>query len=250
MKPKSLSSEDDDDALMHNSYVLGRGNADSLQFEWETTAWSLCSQTCGGGGLQVRAAQCMVRLNNVSRTVDSTLCVDAGMEAPMVLQSCGSDSCPRWVTGPWSECSEGRCLGLSRSIQRRPVSCRLANDTAVDDEQCDPSSRPQDQQECFSELCRGVWKVGEWSECTATCGGSGFRTRILRCVWYGTDKPAGDSCRSQDRPEVLQGCEALPCGAVRENCEDHSRNCQMVRQFTMCHLKNYHDLCCATCNHS
>lgn len=250
VKPKSRSLEDEDDALMHNSYVLGRGNADSLQFEWETTSWSLCSQTCGGGGLQVRAAQCMVRLNNVSRTVDSTLCVDAGMEAPMVLQSCGSDSCPRWVTGPWSECSEGRCLGLSRSIQRRPVSCRLANDTAVEDEQCDPSTRPQDQQECFSELCRGVWKVGEWSECTATCGGSGFRTRILRCVWYGTDKPAGDSCRSQDRPEVLQGCEALPCGAVRENCEDHSRNCQMVRQFNMCHLKDYHNLCCVTCNHS
>lgn len=245
-----LPPEDEDQLGVPNSYVLGRGNADNLHFEWSTTPWSACSQTCGGSGLQVRATQCMVRLHNVSRTVDSTLCVEAGLEAPQILQRCGSTGCPLWVTGAWSQCSEGRCFTLSTSVQERLVACRLPDGAPADDKLCDASVRPQDQQECYSERCRGVWKVGDWSECTATCGESGFRTRILRCVWYGTDKPAGDSCRNQDRPEVLQACEAPPCNATRQACEDHSRNCQMIRRFRMCHMKNYHDICCATCERS
>ncbi|EEC14443.1 hypothetical protein IscW_ISCW021248 [Ixodes scapularis] len=209
-----LPPDDEDQLGVPNSYVLGRGNADNLQFEWSTTPWSACSQTCGGSGLQVRSTQCMVRLHNVSRTVDSTLC--AGLEAPQILQRCGSAGCPLWVTGSWSQCSDGRCFTLSTSVQERLVECRLPDGTPVDEKLCDASTRPQDQQECLSERCRGVWKVGDWSECTATCGESGFRTRILRCVWYGTDKPAGDSCRNQDRPEVLQGCDAPPCNATSE----------------------------------
>lgn len=53
--------------------------------------------------MQVRATQCMVRLGNVSRPVDSTLCVDNGLEAPEILQRCGFVDCPQWFTGPWSQ---------------------------------------------------------------------------------------------------------------------------------------------------
>lgn len=53
--------------------------------------------------LQVRSAQCMVSLNNVSKPVDATLCEDAGHPAPTTVQSCGYRDCPHWETAPWSQ---------------------------------------------------------------------------------------------------------------------------------------------------
>ncbi|XP_064474423.1 protein madd-4-like isoform X2 [Ornithodoros turicata] len=241
---------EDEDMGSSDSYVLGKGSAESLTFEWSTTPWSACSQTCGGNGLQVRATQCMVRLHNVSRTVDNSLCVDAGLETPQMLEKCGLPECPQWATGPWSQCSERACFTLNTSTQEREVSCRLPNASTVEPSWCSASSKPMTQQRCFSDRCIGVWKAGEWSECTATCGEKGFRTRILQCVWFGTDKPAGNSCLHQSRPEVLQTCTAPPCSNSENTCEDHSRNCHMLPTFHMCHMKNYHDLCCATCEQS
>lgn len=39
-------------------------NGEDIKVEWVTTDWSKCSLTCGGGGFQMRAAQCMVYLLN------------------------------------------------------------------------------------------------------------------------------------------------------------------------------------------
>lgn len=75
------------------------GKEEQLKFEWLVTPWSKCSQTCGGSGFQVRAAQCIVRLNdNVTRSVDSSLCSaeDAGLltsdgRPPTTVQKCGKN---------------------------------------------------------------------------------------------------------------------------------------------------------------
>ncbi|CAN8005159.1 unnamed protein product [Ixodes hexagonus] len=210
-----------------------------------TTRIATCSKSCDGG-VKTRKIHCQRELA-YGTLADLPPSKCASRRKPRTVKPCNTKPCRK---GNPSSCSEGRCFTLSTSVQERLVECRLPDSTLVDEKLCDASVRPQDQQECYSERCRGVWKVGDWSECTATCGESGFRTRILRCVWYGSDKPAGDSCRNQDRPEVLQGCDAPPCNATRQTCEDHSRNCQMIRRFRMCHMKNYHDLCCATCERS
>lgn len=98
------------------------GKAENLKFEWLVTPWSKCSQTCGGSGFQVRAVQCLVRLNNVTKSVESTLCEDAGLpdpdgrapgtytKQPATVQKCGLDSCPKWKTGPWTPCHQSRCF--------------------------------------------------------------------------------------------------------------------------------------------
>lgn len=52
----------------------------------------------------------MVRLNNVTRNVDSNLCVDAGLFTPATIQKCGAETCPRWVPGDWTPCYESRCF--------------------------------------------------------------------------------------------------------------------------------------------
>ncbi|XP_069958096.1 protein madd-4-like isoform X3 [Cherax quadricarinatus] len=195
--------------------ILGKGTRDSLEFEWQMTNWSECSQTCGftssSSGYQVRSIQCLVRVNNVSRPVDGALCVDAGLEAPVTIQRCGLTECPQWHFGEWSECESSRCFTLHYAFQRRDVVCRLHNGTVVSASQCDDRTRPRHRQECYNYQCSGVWRVGEWSECTAPCGGQGYRTRLLQCVWNGTKKAAGNACRELPRPEVVRWCDGEPC---------------------------------------
>lgn len=41
--------------------ILGKGTRENLKFEWKTTPWSVCSQTCGGNGYQFRTMRCVVR---------------------------------------------------------------------------------------------------------------------------------------------------------------------------------------------
>ena len=60
---------------------------------------------------QVRAAQCIVRLDNVTKSVEGGLCEDAGLEtAPATVQKCGLDTCPRWQAGAWTPCLQSRCF--------------------------------------------------------------------------------------------------------------------------------------------
>jgi len=93
-----------------------------LKFEWLLTPWSKCSQTCGGSGFQVRAVQCIVRHNNVTKSVEASLCEDAGLanpdapgvkgrpSMPATVQKCGLDTCPHWVAGSWTPCHQSRCF--------------------------------------------------------------------------------------------------------------------------------------------
>ena len=57
-------------------------------------------------------------------------------------------------------------------MQRRDVTCRLVEDmengqqniTLLDPSKCDDTTRPLQRQECYNDACKGVWRVGEWSE--------------------------------------------------------------------------------------
>ncbi|XP_068204761.1 ADAMTS-like protein 1 [Palaemon carinicauda] len=237
---------------------LGKGTRDSLEFEWQMTNWSECSQTCGftstSSGFQVRSIQCLVRVNNVSRPVDGALCQDAGLEAPVTMQKCGLTECPQWHFDEWSECESSRCYTLNKAFQRRNVVCQLHNGTIVNSEQCDVRTRPRHRQECYNQHCTGVWRVGDWSECTAPCGGHGYRTRLLQCVWNGTKKAAGNACRELPRPEVVRWCDGQPCPdpslektSGAKDCRDRNKYCNIVRRVNMCRVQNYREQCCRSC---
>lgn len=96
-------------------------------------------------------------------------------------------------------------------MQRRRVTCRFPNGTAVEARLCPRRQRPASRQECYNDLCKGSWRVEPWAACLARCGAAGYQTRILRCVWYGTRKPAGNTCRDQPRPKVVKSCVGPPC---------------------------------------
>ncbi|KAF2367243.1 Thrombospondin type-1 (TSP1) repeat [Trinorchestia longiramus] len=284
-------------ALTSSSSLFGKpeflgtaASRDTLVFEWQITNWSECSHTCGysgsPGGFQVRSTQCMVRVGNVSKPTEAQLCEDAGLTAPPTIQDCGLQECPQWAVGAWSTCKTSRCFTLHYAHQRRKVSCETHTGSITSSSQCDKVTKPRHKRECYNVDCVGVWRTGDWSQvrvwwtedwsqvrvwwtgdwsqCMAPCGGQGYRTRLLQCVWNGTRTAAGNACRDQKRPEVVRWCDASPCtdsqaapsgdGVSNSNtergegeCGDRSRYCNIVRRMNMCRVQHYRELCCHSC---
>ncbi|XP_072752952.1 ADAMTS-like protein 1 isoform X2 [Anoplolepis gracilipes] len=235
-----------------------------LVFEWVTTDWSECTQTCGGSGFQMRGAQCTVRsmkLDGDSKhispgtVIGQKLCEDAGHPVPQKVRPCGIDRCPQWYTTEWTSCETSRCFNWKTAMQKRDISCRLVDDTEdgqknvtlLDPDKCDEATRPVQRQECYNDACKGVWRVGEWTECGASCGEDGIKYRILQCVWFGTKKPAGNACRDIPRPPVMKTCRGPPCPQSPEDCKDHSQLCSRVKIMNMCKVPLYKKQCCASC---
>ncbi len=50
------------------------------------------------------------------------------------------------------------------AMQKREVLCQAPNGSLVPDAWCEASEKPTTKQECYNDLCKGTWKVGEWTE--------------------------------------------------------------------------------------
>ncbi|XP_055381952.1 protein madd-4 [Condylostylus longicornis] len=225
--------------------ILGHGTKDDIQFEWMATEWTECSIYCGAGGLRRRQVYCMVKLENKTQRVDNALCEDAGIEIPDTFESCGNYECPQWESGLWTKCQKSRCLRKYTAIQRREIICKFSNSTLSN--KCEENERPIERQECFNKECRGIWRVEPWSECNAACGKQGIKYRILRCVWHGTRRPAGNACRDHPRPTVMKTCKGPPCLSNLIECADTSKYCKNVRIMGLCRLYRYRQKCCKSC---
>ncbi|XP_029672449.1 protein madd-4 isoform X3 [Formica exsecta] len=252
------------DPFVESLAVLATDNV--LVFEWITTDWSKCSQTCGGSGFQMRGAQCTVRSKKLdgdskpfspATVIGQKLCEDAGHPVPQKVRPCGRGRCPQWHATEWTPCEMSRCFNWKTAMQKRDVSCRLVYDTEedsqknftlVDPGKCDETTKPLQRQECYNDACKGVWRVGEWTECTASCEEDGIKYRILQCVWFGTKKPAGNACRDIPRPPVMKTCRGPPCPQSPEDCKDHSQLCSRVKIMNMCKVPLYKKQCCASCH--
>lgn len=110
----AMDQDEKEDETSYEPQVLGKGTKDNLIFEWITTDWSKCSETCGGNGFQMRAARCIVRLHNTTQGVDDNLCDDAGLEHVKTIRKCGFDECPKWTVSEWSPCEKSKCFALNK----------------------------------------------------------------------------------------------------------------------------------------
>lgn len=114
----------------------------------------------------------MVRAKNTTKIVDNILCEDAGLNAPSSFEKCGNIECPRWETGAWSSCQKSKCFAMHVALQKRDVKCTFnsvtttstSNSSSIVPYQCDDSEKPTTKQECYNELCKGVWRIEQWSE--------------------------------------------------------------------------------------
>jgi hypothetical protein len=52
----------------------------------------------------------MVKLNNMTQSVDNNLCEDARLPTPVTIQKCETDDCPQWTVTEWKPCEESKCF--------------------------------------------------------------------------------------------------------------------------------------------
>ncbi|KAJ7997853.1 hypothetical protein DPEC_G00216470 [Dallia pectoralis] len=139
---------------------------------WKVNRWSMCSVSCGVG-VQTREVFC--RLKATGRVTEE-FC--GAHSRPASTQPCQTTECHQhiWAAAEWQDCN----ATCGNGMRTRKVLCMRAGLTPVQDDACDPSSRPAPHQPCSGSPCRYMWTTGEWSQCSATCGVS-YQQRIVSC---------------------------------------------------------------------
>ncbi|CAN9509520.1 unnamed protein product [Ophioblennius macclurei] len=211
---------------------------------WRADAWSPCSASCGGGS-QTRTVRCLNGPEGGSIEVESQQCLITG-KRPSDSRMCNILPCARWGMTSWGPC-HGPCVGPSLATQHRHVYCQDANGTKVRYRSCSGLQRPSSTRNCSADMCALQWRVGPWTQCTASCGRHGFQSRHVTCVHHRTGKATRDHhCRWRPRPPSWQRCNIVSCGRAGE-CRDSTKYCENVRQLDLCPLPQFQSRCCHSC---
>ncbi|XP_073474360.1 A disintegrin and metalloproteinase with thrombospondin motifs 7 [Aquarana catesbeiana] len=121
-----------------------------------------------------------------------------------------------WRYGAWSECSATCGTG----VQRQLVHCVEKVAGLVEERYCDSLIRPDDRQRnCNEEPCPPRWWVGEWQQCSITCGSGGVQKRTVLCIQrVGLDEQRAlqpSDCQHLPKPESSIHCNHRePCPAL------------------------------------
>ncbi|KAG7497035.1 ADAMTS 1 isoform X1 [Solea senegalensis] len=213
---------------------------------WRVEPWSPCSATCGGGS-QTRSVRCMSASEGTSREVESQFCLETGRR-PSDSRLCNLLPCTRWTPTSWGLC-HGQCIGPSLATQHRHVYCQNINGTKVTSRMCIGLRRPISLKNCSTDSCALHWRIGPWTQCTATCGRHGFQSRQVTCTHRRTGKATREhQCLWRPRPPSWQRCNIMSCG--RGECRDSTRYCERVRQLELCPLPQFKSRCCQSCQNT
>lgn len=109
-----------------------------------------------------------------------------------------------WTLREWGPCSQS----CGEGMQQREVVCLDPQGRSSRD--CPEELRPLVSRSCDSQPCPS-WLLGEWSECSKTCG-RGFRKRQLYCIGHDGHTLTHDSCDMKNRPRpLLEMCNRNIC---------------------------------------
>ncbi|XP_046527820.1 A disintegrin and metalloproteinase with thrombospondin motifs 12 isoform X3 [Equus quagga] len=149
-----------------------------------------------------------------------------------------------WVVGNWSECSTTCGLGA----YWRHVECSTHLDS-----DCAAIQRPDPAKRCHLRPCAG-WKVGNWSKCTASCGG-GFQKRTVHCVSSEDNKTEDQDqclCDHEPRPPEFQKCNRQACRKSDDLlCTKDKLStsfCQTLKTMKKCSVPTVRVQCCLSCS--
>uniref|UniRef100_A0A8C9WT45 ADAM metallopeptidase with thrombospondin type 1 motif 7 n=1 Tax=Scleropages formosus TaxID=113540 RepID=A0A8C9WT45_SCLFO len=178
------------------------------EFQWRYGSWTDCSATCGTG-VQRQIVHCMERTSGI---VEEHYC-DPATRPDDKRASCNEELCPAtWWVGEWQKCSSS--CGES-GLAKRTVLCiqsvGLEEQRALHPSECQHMPRPDSVVPCNRHLlCPSNWTVGNWSQCSVTCG-SGLQSRTVVC-----SNNTGAACDPRMRPKSDLSCyiQDCPCGAA------------------------------------
>lgn len=140
--------------------------------------WSECSVKCGNG-VQTREPKCSIIESNQS----SSSC-DERQRPQRQYRSCYR-MCDlfQWHYSDWSPC-QAECG--QNGIRTRTAECHDWTGTRVSDHFCENLDQHQSTSIILKEQCHRmdcnklVWRTGQWSECTKSCG-FGEQLRTVTC---------------------------------------------------------------------
>ncbi|XP_043841836.1 A disintegrin and metalloproteinase with thrombospondin motifs 7 [Dromiciops gliroides] len=179
------------------------------EFSWRYGAWTKCTVTCGTG-VQRQAVHCVEKLAGL---VEERHC-DALTRPDDRQKNCSQEPCPaRWWFGEWRSCS--RTCGPG-GLALRTVLCiqsvGLDEQRALRPEDCHPMPKPEATQSCNEDIpCPASWGVGNWSECSVSCG-MGIHSRTVFCT-----NETGTPCDPTQKPISETACSLPPCPWMPEN---------------------------------
>nr|XP_041574315.1 A disintegrin and metalloproteinase with thrombospondin motifs 7 [Taeniopygia guttata] len=173
------------------------------EFLWRFGSWTTCTATCGTG-VQRQVVHCVERLAGL---VEERFC-DALTRPDDQQRTCSEEPCPaRWWVGEWQKCSAscGRA-GLMKRTVLCIQSVGLDEQRALQPADCQHLTKPDATAPCHPEVpCPSPWAVGNWSECSVTCG-NGTQQRPVHC-----SSSSSSTCDPAQRPSPERICSLPQC---------------------------------------
>uniref|UniRef100_A0A8C0WIK0 A disintegrin and metalloproteinase with thrombospondin motifs 12 n=1 Tax=Castor canadensis TaxID=51338 RepID=A0A8C0WIK0_CASCN len=181
-------------------------DVEKLVYFWQFSHWTECSVTCGTG-IRRQTAQCMKKGHGI---VKATFC-DPETQPNGRQKKCYEKDCPpRWWAGEWEACST-TCGPYGE--KKRTVLCIQttgADEQALPATDCQHLLKPKALISCNRDiLCPSDWTVGNWSECSVSCGG-GVRIRSVTCA-----KNHDEPCDKTRKPNSRALCGLQQCPSSR-----------------------------------
>ncbi|XP_077522114.1 uncharacterized protein LOC144133127 [Amblyomma americanum] len=118
----------------------------------------------------------------------------------------------KWDSGDFGPCTKTCGEGL----QSRLVYCTSSTTlNRVSDDLCNATIKPEATKVCHQKLCSVTWFVGEWEECSMTCG-KGIQSRVVLCLQktqIGSVLTEDSHCLESvgQKPERRQECSSGAC---------------------------------------
>ncbi|XP_027461294.2 A disintegrin and metalloproteinase with thrombospondin motifs 12 isoform X3 [Zalophus californianus] len=185
---------------------------EKLGYSWQYGRWTECSVTCGTG-IRRQTAHCVKKGHGM---VKATFC-DPETQPNGKQKKCREKDCPpRWWAGEWEACS-ATCG--PHGEKRRTVLCIQtmgSDEQALPAKDCRHLLRPKTLISCNRDiLCPSDWTVGNWSECSVSCGG-GVRIRSVTCA-----KNHDEPCDVTRKPNSRALCGLQQCPSGRRVLKPH-----------------------------
>uniref|UniRef100_A0A8D0L0W6 ADAM metallopeptidase with thrombospondin type 1 motif 7 n=1 Tax=Sphenodon punctatus TaxID=8508 RepID=A0A8D0L0W6_SPHPU len=179
------------------------------EFFWRYGSWTKCTATCGTG-VQRQIVYCMEKAAGL---VEERFC-DTISRPDDKQKKCSEEPCPaRFWVGEWQRCSTS-CgdAGLMKRTVLCIQSVGLDEQRALQQAACQHLPKPDSAAPCNREIpCPAQWAVGNWSECSVTCG-NGVQRRPVSCR-----NSTGAHCDPTQRPVSETTCSMTQCPKRIEN---------------------------------